>query len=170
MTSEQFAYLTVAVLCLIACVQGTVDLRGGLRFYRYVRRKASAARELTDTAGRFVYQPPAAVILPCCGVDEKLEQTVAALGRQRYADYEVLFAFESADDPAYEAVGRWAQNWTRPGGMAAALGGHAVARYRPCLVRCRRSTESSSRKRKLINCTMTPMLLAINFGRWDHQV
>ena len=114
MTSEQLAYLTVAVLCLIACVQGTADLWGGLRFHHYVRRMVSAAGELRDAAGGFAYQPPVAVFLPCCGVDDKLEQTVAALGRQKYGDYEVIFTFESLDDPAYEAVGRWTRNWTRP--------------------------------------------------------
>jgi cellulose synthase/poly-beta-1,6-N-acetylglucosamine synthase-like glycosyltransferase len=114
MTLEHSIYLVVFALWLLTLVQGLRALWDGVRFYRYVRQMAEAAGDLRTAEGEFKYQPKAAIILPCCGVDEKLEQTVQGLARQDYADYEVIFTFESAEDPAYGAVGAWVDRWSRP--------------------------------------------------------
>ncbi|MEE8169877.1 MAG: glycosyltransferase [Phycisphaerae bacterium] len=98
---------SIAGLWLLGMVQGTLALWSGVRFYRYMRRWG---REPLVSNAR----PPAVVILPCCGVDERLEETIRALGAQDYEDYEVIFTFESADDPAHAAVGDWAAAWSRP--------------------------------------------------------
>jgi ceramide glucosyltransferase len=113
MTVEQITSLAMDLSWVMTCLQ-VADLGAGAWFYRCVRQKVSKARGLFDEVGRFVYQPRVTVILPCCGVDEKLEETVAALGRQNYGDYEVIFTFESSTDPAYEAIERWTRNLTRP--------------------------------------------------------
>ncbi|MBN2563675.1 MAG: glycosyltransferase [Phycisphaerae bacterium] len=107
MTFENIIYLIVLILCVLTSIQGISVLRGEVRFYRYVARMVAQATDLLTESGEFKCQPRVAVILPCCGVDEKLGQTVRALSRQNYADYEVIFAFESSDDPAYAAVGAW---------------------------------------------------------------
>lgn len=97
--------VVIGVLWLLAVLQGLESLRGGVRFYRYV--KAQTARLRRERS----FTPPAAVILPCCGLDDRLADTVESLSRQHYPDYEVIFAFESVDDPAYAAVGRWVAGW-----------------------------------------------------------
>ena len=106
-------YFVLAGFWLLTMAQGTWALVDGLKFYAFVAR-AVATREDSHAAAN---PPPArrhaTVILPCCGVDDKLEQTVAALRDQDYAEYDVIFTFESADDPAYSAIGRWVADWGR---------------------------------------------------------
>ena len=114
MNVEQAIYLSVFVLWASATIQGIVSLWAGFRFFQYVRKMAAQAADLRGPDGRFVYQPRVAIILPCCGVDEKLEQTVGALARLDYDDYQIVFTFESEDDPAYAAVGCWTEGWQRP--------------------------------------------------------
>ena len=114
MTMEVYIYLAVGLMCLLTCVQGAWALWGGVRFHRYVAAMLAGAKDLRTAAGVFKYQPKVAVILPCCGVDEKLEHTISALAAQNYADYEVIFTFESKDDSAYAAINAWTRPWTRP--------------------------------------------------------
>lgn len=114
MTLEGFIYLVVFAMCLLTWVQGLRALWDEVLFYRYIKRAVAKAPHLLTGAGEFKYQPRAVIVLPCCGVDEELERTVQALARQNYADYEVVFSFESTDDPAYAAVGRWTADWTTP--------------------------------------------------------
>ena len=114
MTTEGYICLAVGLLCVLTCVQGARALWGGVRFYRYVVAMLARAEDLRTDAGGFKYQPRVALILPCCGVDEKLEHTVAALTRQNYADYEVVFTFESSDDPAFSAIAQWTRGWQHP--------------------------------------------------------
>lgn len=114
MTFESFIFLAVFLLWLLTTIHGAASLLGGVRFYRYVARKVAEARAIRSASGGFAYQPKAAVILPCCGMDEKLEETVQAIGRQNYTDYEVVFTFESEEDPAYAAVGTWVDRWDTP--------------------------------------------------------
>jgi len=115
MTLEHLIYLLVGTLCTLTCIQGLSALWAGVRFDRYVAQMVGEARSMKDAHGRLVYHPPAAVILPCCGVDDELPRTVAALERQEYPDYEVIFAFESADDAAYPLIQELTKSWaTRP--------------------------------------------------------
>jgi cellulose synthase/poly-beta-1,6-N-acetylglucosamine synthase-like glycosyltransferase len=99
--------IAVTALWMLAILQGIWSLVSGLRFYRFVSQAVRRDRTVTRAA------PRATVILPCCGVDDRLEDTVRMLGRQNYPVYEVVFTFESSDDPAYAAVGRWTSDWTR---------------------------------------------------------
>lgn len=98
-------WLTLVVLLWVcAMLQGLPSLWDTIKFLRFMRSAAAAPPDRS-------YQPSAAVIMPCCGVDDELRQTVAALGSQDYPDYRVVFTFESADDPAYAAVRGWASEW-----------------------------------------------------------
>ena len=90
--------VVVALLWSLATVQGVWSLVAGIRFLRFV------GREVTRPIAPF--EPRAAIILPCCGIDDRLADTVHSLSRQAYRDYEVVFTFESVEDPAYSAVGR----------------------------------------------------------------
>ncbi len=114
MSHETWVYLVVAVLTSLTCLQGFWMLAEAVRFYLYVRRTTAHAWELKDAAGHFRYQPRVTVILPCCGVDERLHQTVERLGKQNFADYEIIFTLESEADPAYDAIARWTEGWAGP--------------------------------------------------------
>lgn len=102
------AWLTATALVYLlwaaAMFQAAAAIRNGLRFRRYMRAAAGRPSSHGD-------QPPATIILPCCGLESRLAETVASLGAQNYPNYDVIFTFESADDPAYAAVGRMAAEW-----------------------------------------------------------
>lgn len=114
MSGEHWIIAVAAALWLAAMVHAVAALAEGRRFDRYVARCVRAAPALFDAAGRFRFQPRVAVILPCCGIDEKLEFTVAALKSQHYSDCEVIFTFASADDSAFAAVGAMTAEWDQP--------------------------------------------------------
>lgn len=114
MDFEHVIYWSVFLLWIPALVQGIASFADGIRFHRFIRRAKEEGPSLLNSDGTFKYHPRVTVIMPCKGVDEKLEHTVAMIGRQNYPDYEVLFAFESADDPAYKAVEAWTRGWTIP--------------------------------------------------------
>ncbi len=111
MQLEQTIYWVVFLLFAPALYYGGMALWEGIVFYRYVRRLLAEAPSLRGPSGNFLYQPRTAVILPCCGVDEKLRQTVEALGRQNFENYEVVFTFESDRDPAYAPIVDWTRSW-----------------------------------------------------------
>ena len=69
----------VALLWACAMLHGLPSLWDTLKFLRFMRRAAATAPDRS-------YQPLAAVIMPCCGVDDELRQTVAALGKAENPD------------------------------------------------------------------------------------
>jgi ceramide glucosyltransferase len=80
---------------LLLC-QSLLSLRGGFRYLRFFRR------ELRRAPANFT--PRASVIVPCRGVDQDLRENLAALFRQDYTSYELIFVADSADDPALQIV------------------------------------------------------------------
>lgn len=111
MTDLHWTIYPLLAICIYACVQGFIGLVAGIGFVGYVSRAVRAAPGLRNESGRWKFEPRVTVILPCCGVDERLHQTIERLGRQRYGAYDVIFTFESADDAAYSAVANWAASW-----------------------------------------------------------
>jgi|SRR5882672_1014518 len=75
---------------------GVLSLRGGLSFANYVRREA--AHPLPD------FTPFASVIVPCRGLEDGLRENVAALFRQDYPRYEIIFVTDRTDDPSLRVV------------------------------------------------------------------
>ena len=75
-------------------VQAAVSLRGGARYLSYFRRETAPAR------GRTEFAPYASVIAPCRGLDQGLRANLAALFRQDYPAYEIIFVTDAASDPA----------------------------------------------------------------------
>ncbi len=114
MTTEHWVYLVVFLLWLPAAVQGVSAVLEAARFRRFMRRSIVEAPTLRTPDGAFKYQPRVVIIMPCCGVDEKLEQTVRALAHQNYANYEIIFTFESQDDAAHAAIASWTHDWDGP--------------------------------------------------------
>src|SRR5207302_2944225 len=83
-------FLDLATLLALESLWSLVD---GRRFLRLVRRS------LGQPPGS--YQPPAAVIVPCKGLDAGFDLNVSAFLTQRYPDYQLIFVVASEEDPAY---------------------------------------------------------------------
>ena len=81
---------------LVGIWLGIKSLRGGLRYRAYVRREA--ARALVD------FTPFVSVIAPSRGLDEGLSENIAALFRQNYPSYEILFVCDRPDDPSVKVI------------------------------------------------------------------
>jgi cellulose synthase/poly-beta-1,6-N-acetylglucosamine synthase-like glycosyltransferase len=84
-----WVFYCVAALVLL---QSALSLRGGVRYLAFFRRELNSSRAL--------YMPFASVFVPCRGLDQGLRANLAALFRQHYPAYELLFISDSADDEA----------------------------------------------------------------------
>ncbi len=84
------------VFASLLVLQAAVSLRGGLRYLAYVRRELAK--------GESDFAPYASVIAPCRGLDQGLRENLAALFRQDYPAYEVVFVTDSATDPALAVI------------------------------------------------------------------
>ncbi len=85
----------------IVLLQSILSLRGGMRFFAFIRREVEAKRPL--------YMPFATVCVPCRGLDQGLRQNLAPLFAQHYPAYEIIFVSDRADDPAL-GVADWLMN------------------------------------------------------------
>jgi ceramide glucosyltransferase len=103
------AFYALAALVLL---QSLLSLRGGVRYFEFFRRGLDARRAL--------YMPHASVFVPCRGLDQGLRANLAALFRQHYPSYELVFVSDSADDPALAVAAS----------LAAEFEGQTVARAR----------------------------------------
>jgi ceramide glucosyltransferase len=79
-------------------MQSVLALMATMRFARY----ALSGRSARQTR----YQPRAAVIVPCRGLENGFEENIHAILTQDYRDYEVVFVTESENDPAHGALAR----------------------------------------------------------------
>jgi cellulose synthase/poly-beta-1,6-N-acetylglucosamine synthase-like glycosyltransferase len=84
------------ILAALACWFGIQSLLSGIRYAAYVRRET--ARPLGN------FQPFVSVIAPTRGVEAGFLENIQPLLSQKYSDYEVLFVFDSSEDPSLLAV------------------------------------------------------------------
>ena len=70
---------------------------GVVQFHRDAR---SQSRSIPDDARL----PPVSVLKPVHGLEARLKENIESFFRQDYPDYEILFAADTADDPALEVV------------------------------------------------------------------
>jgi cellulose synthase/poly-beta-1,6-N-acetylglucosamine synthase-like glycosyltransferase len=75
---------------------GLLSLRSGIRFVNYVQH------ELAHDYDEFI--PFVTVFLPLRGVDQGLNENLAACFAQDYPNFEIVFVTDSADDPALKVV------------------------------------------------------------------
>jgi ceramide glucosyltransferase len=75
---------------------GILSLRGGIRFVSYVQSEGS--KPLVD------FTPLVSIVAPCRGLEDGLEENIAALFHQEYPAYEIVFVSDSGDDPAFELI------------------------------------------------------------------
>jgi cellulose synthase/poly-beta-1,6-N-acetylglucosamine synthase-like glycosyltransferase len=89
----------IFVFCFFAAVLVFLSyksFRGGVDYLNFFRR------ELAKPASDFT--PFVSVIAPCRGLDEELEKNLAALLRQNFPRYEVIFAVDAEDDAAVSII------------------------------------------------------------------
>ncbi|HEU4932042.1 MAG TPA: glycosyltransferase family 2 protein [Pyrinomonadaceae bacterium] len=84
---------------------GIQSLLSGIRYAAYVRREMS--RALPE------YQPFVSVIAPGRGLEDGLGDNIRTLLTQDYPRYEVLFVFDSPDDPAIKVVEELGRGFSR---------------------------------------------------------
>jgi cellulose synthase/poly-beta-1,6-N-acetylglucosamine synthase-like glycosyltransferase len=92
-----YSYLAVA---LVALVSSFVLLLQTWEHRRYTRNK------LRQSGNEHGLGEHVAVIVPCKGLDLKLEDNLRRLMSQDHPSYEVIFVVDSDDDPACELIGR----------------------------------------------------------------
>jgi hypothetical protein len=88
--------LVFYALAVLSLLLGLASLIGGFRFRALARKSARIPWP--------AYAPRAAVIVACKGVDPGLEANLAALLRQEYPGFRVIFALDEMDDPAHEVI------------------------------------------------------------------
>ncbi len=95
------------ILAALLIVQGIFSLIEGARFLAYVKR------EMGSPNGNFT--PKVTIIAPCKNLDPSLEENLAALFKQDYPDYEIIFIVASPGDPARAVIQKvMADNPARP--------------------------------------------------------
>jgi cellulose synthase/poly-beta-1,6-N-acetylglucosamine synthase-like glycosyltransferase len=83
-------------LGIVLLAQSAGALFVTFNFLRYMRR--SRSRPLND------FTPPVALIIACKGLEADFESNVSSYLCQDYPYYQVIFAVDSVDDPAYQAL------------------------------------------------------------------
>jgi cellulose synthase/poly-beta-1,6-N-acetylglucosamine synthase-like glycosyltransferase len=92
------AAYTLHLLWLAWAVQALFGFRNAFMFYRRERRYQRRG-EAFD-----LFTPPAAVIIPVKGADDRLAEHVEGLLNLDYPQYHLIFAVETHADPAYLAI------------------------------------------------------------------
>ena len=81
---------------LILVFLGYKSLRGGIYYLNYFKK------ETAEPQSNFT--PFCSVIVPCRGLDEDLQENFAALFRQNFPHYEILFVVDSANDKSVKVI------------------------------------------------------------------
>jgi len=89
----------ILIFCIFAALLiyfSFKSFRGGFAYLNYFRNEF--AKPCSD------HTPFVTIIAPCKGLDEGLEENLAALLEQNYPDYEVIFVVDDESDQAVEIV------------------------------------------------------------------
>jgi ceramide glucosyltransferase len=90
---------------------GILSLRNGISFTAYVRYETNAALP--------IFTPFASVIAPHRGLDQGLRENIAALFKQDYPAYEIIFVTDRADDRSVPLVEEIAGSESETGRVSA---------------------------------------------------
>ncbi len=85
-------YFSAAILVLL----GWQSLRGGISYLEFFRKELAAPP--SDFA------PFCSIIAPCRGLDDGLDENLAALFRQNFPKYEIIFVVDDAADAAVGVI------------------------------------------------------------------
>src|ERR1043165_4796961 len=95
-------------LAAISIYPGVLSLRNGVRFIRYLQ--AELAKDYVE------YEPFVTVFLPLRGADHELEKNITALFAQTYANFEVIFVSDDANDSVWGVVDSARRSFNRKSG------------------------------------------------------
>ena len=96
-------------LASLLLLQSLAALAATARFVLYVLRYPRRS-----SVGGRAYQPRAAIVVPCKGLDPEFEENLRPLFEQDYPDYELVFVTESEADPAHAILTRMIRESSRP--------------------------------------------------------
>jgi ceramide glucosyltransferase len=99
-------------LSVVVLLQSVLALGGVIRFAFYALRRQPIRPNR--------YQPKAAVIIPCRGLEHDFEENIRAYLIQDYRDYEIILVTESESDPAYPVLMKLIKTARRPVWMVVA--------------------------------------------------
>lgn len=88
--------LVFYLFALVVVWLGLESLRGGFRYLSFVRGEVQRERP--------AFTPFASILAPCRGLDQGLEENLAALFRQDYPAYEIIFVTDNPDDPSRAVI------------------------------------------------------------------
>lgn len=90
----------------------------------YKFRRLARVQGVRGERKQIHYMPPAAVIVPVKGVDDRFSEHLESLLQQEYGSYHVILVVESADDPAHAVISRCLAR-SRPGRAVLVVAGPA---------------------------------------------
>jgi ceramide glucosyltransferase len=98
--------LLIAYIILGVAVIGTISstVVFFLALFGVIQFQRIADQERKDQANLPAKLPPVSVLKPVHGNEARLKENIESFFRQNYADYEVLFAADEADDPALPVI------------------------------------------------------------------
>jgi ceramide glucosyltransferase len=91
----------VLVVALVGLLSSTVFL--GLALVGVIRFRSEARKQFASIPDD-AHLPPVSVLKPVHGLEAQLKENIESFFQQNYPAYEVLFATDSANDPALEVV------------------------------------------------------------------
>ena len=103
-----FFYFLAAVLIYFSFQ----SLRGGINYLDYFQKKI--AEPLPD------FTPFCTVIAPYRGLDQNIRENLAALFRQNYPRYEIVFVVDDANDAAVEIIEEISREFAKPAKLSVA--------------------------------------------------
>ncbi len=86
--------------------------RGGINFLRFFERELAAPKSN--------FTPFCSVIVPCRGLDVNLKENLAALFRQDFPAYEIVFAVDDEQDEAVKIIGAVSREGAKPAKLVVA--------------------------------------------------
>lgn len=91
---------------------GYKSLRGGINYLNFFRREL--AKPKSD------YTPFCSVIVPCRGLDEDLRENLAALFRQDFPSFEIVFVVDDRRDESVEIIEELSRKGAKPANLIVA--------------------------------------------------
>ncbi|HEX8843026.1 MAG TPA: glycosyltransferase [Pyrinomonadaceae bacterium] len=98
------------IFAALLIIQAIISLRGGARYLSYIRRETAKDNQ--------TFTPYASIIAPCRGLDQGLRENLAALFRQDYPAYEIIFVTDSQNDPALPLIEELRREFAEVEGVA----------------------------------------------------
>jgi len=107
-------YFFAAILVFL----GYKSLRGGRSYFNYFKR------ELNKPESNFTLF--CSIVVPCRGLDEELSKNLAALFRQNYSPFEILFVVADETDEAVSVIEEVSRKGARPAESKLVIAGNAI--------------------------------------------